>query len=180
MFLLTINNNSKNKDITHLTTKMVVLNNPIENTLQNVANLSSCVKLDMFYIISIVMCDKLQYEIKEVISPCNVKYIEVGLKFFVENYLENPGNHNFWQFNKNTLYILRDGNYSDVKELFTTVQNMKANIVRGSSQKSHMVSPIDFRLSCYLMILFDMDYKRFSSENSFNILTKDRYLPSYK
>jgi hypothetical protein len=67
-----------------------------------------------------------------------------------------------------------------VKELFTRVQDMKAEIVRGSSQKSHMVSPIDFRLSCYLMILFNMDYKRFNYENSFNILTKDRYLPSYR
>lgn len=52
------------------------------------------------------------------------------------------------------------------------------NVVRGSSQKSHMVSPIDFRLSCYLMILCNMNYKKFYSENSFNIITKDRYLPS--
>lgn len=180
MFLLTINYNSKNKDITHLTTKMVILNNSVENSLSNVANLSCYMGLDSLYVISIVMSEEFQYEIKEVESSCNVKYIEVGIRYFVEHYLENQNSDHFWKFNKNTLYILRDGNYSDVKALFTRIQDIKVNIVRGSSQKSHMVSPIDFRLSCYLMILFNMDYKRMNSENSFNLITKNRYLPSFK
>lgn len=179
MFLLTINNNSKDKHLTHLVAKMVVLNNTIENNLLNIAKYSSNMNLDTFYIFSIVISDSFEYKVTEVDYPCKVKYIEVGLRFFVENFLESD-NVDFWHYNKNTLYILRDSNYSDVKELFTQIQDIKVKVVRGSSQKAHLVSPIDFRLSCYLLILFEMDYKKFNSENAFNIIQKDRYLPSSK
>jgi hypothetical protein len=94
----------------------------------------------------------------------------------MNNFLED--NTNFWTHNKNTLYIIKNGNYSDIKGLFTTIQGAKVKLVRGSSQKAHMVSPIDFRLSCYLLILCKMNYKRFTLDNSFNELSKDRYLPT--
>lgn len=177
IFLLSINNNSKNKDITHLITKMVVLNNSVENNLMNMAKLANDMNLDTFYIFSIIICDTFKYKVREVEYPCKVKYIEVGLRFFIENFLEKD-NVNFWHYNKNTLYVLRNSNYSDIRELFTVIQNIKTKVVRGSSQKAHMISPIDFRLSCYLLILFDMNYKKFNSENAFNIIHKDKYLPS--
>lgn len=158
---------------------MVVLNNTIESNLFNIAKFSSDMNLDTFYIFSIVVDDSFELKITEVDHPCKVKYIEVGVSFFVENFLKSE-NVNFWQYNKNTLYILRNGNYSDVKELFTQIQDTKVKVVRGSSQKAHLVSPIDFRLSSYLLILFGMDYKKFNSENAFNIVQKDRYLPSSK
>jgi hypothetical protein len=104
----------------------------------------------------------------------------MGLMYFVNNYLENVDPTHFWKLNKNTLFILRNGNYSDVKGLFQKVKHANINVVRGSSQKSHMMSPIEFRLSCYLMALCNMNYKKFCAENSFDILTKDRYLPSGK
>nr|QJQ35219.1 hypothetical protein [Fusarium ramigenum]QTK22401.1 hypothetical protein [Fusarium oxysporum f. sp. albedinis]SNU76834.1 TPA: hypothetical protein [Fusarium oxysporum f. sp. lycopersici]SNU77058.1 TPA: hypothetical protein [Fusarium oxysporum f. sp. cucumerinum]SNU77665.1 TPA: hypothetical protein [Fusarium oxysporum f. sp. niveum]SNU77835.1 TPA: hypothetical protein [Fusarium oxysporum]SNU78072.1 TPA: hypothetical protein [Fusarium oxysporum PHW808] len=179
MFLLTINNNSKNKDLTHLVAKMAVLNNPVENNLLNIAKYSSDMNLDTFYIFSIVIDDSFECKITEVDYPCKVKYIEVGISFFIENFLGSE-NINFWHYNKNTLYILRNGNYSDVKELFVQIQDIKVQVVRGSSQKAHLISPIDFRLSSYLLILFGMNYKKFNSENAFNIIQKDRYLPSSK
>lgn len=85
-------------------------------------------------------------------------------------------NHDFWKHNKNTLYILRDGNYSYLKDIFTVINGKETNIVRGSS----VVSPIDFRLSLYMMILCNMDYKKFCNQNAFNQVNKFRFLPSFK
>lgn len=60
--------------------------------------------------------------------------------------------------------------------MITKIQDRAVRVVRGTSQKSHIISPIELRLSCYLMILFNMDYSKLHAQNSFNILTKDRYL----
>lgn len=62
--------------------------------------------------------------------------------------------------------------------MFKRINNTKVQLVRGSSQKSHMVSPLDFRLSLYLTILCNMDFKYFRTNNSFNKIDKKRYLPS--
>lgn len=158
---------------------MVVVNNHIENNLFNIAKSSSDMNLDTFYIFSIVVDDSFECKVTEVEHPCKVKYIEVSVSFFIENFLGSD-NLNFWHYNKNTLYVLKNGNYSDVKELFVQIQDIKVQVVRGSSQKAHLISPIDFRLSSYLLILFGMNYKKFNSENAFNIIQKDRYLPSSK
>lgn len=156
---------------------MAIINNSVENTLSNIAAASKFMNLDTLYICSIVIDDTFECEVLELEEPCKVIYMEIGIKFFMERMLDNP-EHDFWVYNKDTLYILRDGDYSDLKDLFTVVQAEKVNVVRGSSQKSHIVSPIDLRLSCYLMILYNMDYSKVASSNSFNILTKNRYLPS--
>jgi hypothetical protein len=42
--------------------------------------------------------------------------------------------------------------------------------------KAHALSPLDLRLSSYLMAMFNFDYKLISSLNSFNLMSKDRYL----
>jgi len=173
-----MNNNSKNRDITHLATKMTMLNNTIENDLGYISTISAAMELDRLYIIEITIDNSFECEVYELEQQSKVKYIKMGLRFFLENYLENPNNADFWIHNKNTLYIFKEGNYSDIKGLFTIIQDTQVKLVRGSSQKSHMVSPIDFRLSSYLLILCKMNYKKFNSENSFNVLSKDKYLPT--
>jgi hypothetical protein len=80
------------------------------------------------------------------------------------------------EFNKYTIYIARGGNWIDIKNLFTTIKNKNVNVGRGGSQKSHALSPIDFRLSTYLMAMFNFDYNLISSLNLFNMMSKDRYL----
>ena len=60
------------------------------------------------------------------------------------------------------------------------VNDFDVNIGRGSSQKAHVVSPLDFRVSCYLMALFKFDYKYISYLNTFNVISKDRYLPFFE
>jgi hypothetical protein len=47
---------------------------------------------------------------------------------------------------------------------------------RGGSQKAHALSHLDFRLSSYLMAMFNFDYNLIYSLNSFNFMGKDRYL----
>lgn len=159
---------------------MAILNNSLDCDLWKITNLSNLMNMDSLYIFSISLDDNSDCRILEVEESSKVKYVEIGLKYFMENFLDNPHNGDFWKYNKNALYILRNGDYSDVKEVFTIIQNTKVRIVRGSSQKSHMISPIDFRLSSYMLLLCNMDFKRFNIENSFNIISKDRYLPSYK
>lgn len=156
---------------------MVVLNNKVENDLYNISKLLNFIDLDVFHILSIVDNEQLEYEITKVTTPSTVLHIEVGLRFFLENFLENP-NHDFWKYNKSTVYIMKNGDFSCIKQLFTQIQNTKVQIIRGGSQKSHLISPIDFRLSCYMIILFNMNYNKFSAENAFNFLSKDRYLPN--
>lgn len=39
-----------------------------------------------------------------------------------------------------------------------------------------MLSPLDFRLSCYLMAMFNFNHELISYLNTFNDITKDRYL----
>lgn len=49
----------------------------------------------------------------------------------------------------------------------------------GGGQKAHILSPLDFRLSSYLLAMFNFNYLLFNKLNMFNDLSKDRYL-SYK
>jgi hypothetical protein len=64
----------------------------------------------------------------------------------------------------------------DIKNLFAKINNKDVNVGRGGSQKANALSPLDFRLSYYLMAMFNFDYKLISSLNSFNLMSKDRYL----
>ena len=133
-------------------------------------------KIDKLNIIAIYPLDTLEkinyINIKE---PSNIKYLEVGADDFT-SYLNNPS-YDFLNYNKNTLYIIKEGNYIDIKNIFSKINGYKTNIIRGGSQKSHIMSPLDLRLYCYLMAIFKFDYKYISNLNAFNEITKDRYLP---
>jgi hypothetical protein len=83
---------------------------------------------------------------------------------------------NFMQYNKNTLYILRNGDFLDIKNIFASIGGYQCNVGRGGSQKAHILSPLDLRLSSYMMAMFIGNYKELSSLNTFNGLSKDRYL----
>nr|YP_009262053.1 hypothetical protein [Chrysoporthe austroafricana]AMX22128.1 hypothetical protein [Chrysoporthe austroafricana] len=82
----------------------------------------------------------------------------------------------FLKYNKNSLFILRSSNYIHVKKLFTGIEGFQTNVGRGGSQKSHILSPLDFRLSAYLMAMFNFNYTYINNLNAFNYLGKERYL----
>lgn len=173
--MLTINNNSRDERLTHLTTKIVVLNHHIENTLSNIAIVSNNINIDILYIMSIVIDDKCSCEIIEYTGPSKIIYIEMSIEYFMEKMLDDQA-YDFWRHNKNTLYLLRNGNFSDLTLLFTSIDEKKVRIVKGNSQKSHLISPMDLRLSSYMLILYNMDYKKLYKLNAFNNVSKDKYL----
>lgn len=81
----------------------------------------------------------------------------------------------FYGWNPNSLYILRDGTYKDMKYILSLVG---IDLRRGASQKSQVLSPLDFRLSSYLMAMYNVNYKVISSSNVLNKLLKKNYLPN--
>lgn len=179
LFIFTVNNNKNcDKNKTHLATKMVILNENIDNDLIEISNLIQAMNMDTLFIFDIILSNTLKCEIVELESSPNIKYIKIGSSDFIDTILNNDS-YDFWKYNKNTLYIFRNGCYADIKDMFDYSYTNKVNIVRGSSQKAHLISPIDFRLSCYLLILCKMNYKKFNSINSFNYLSKDKYLPNH-
>lgn len=47
---------------------------------------------------------------------------------------------------------------------------------KGGSQKAHVLSPLDIRLSAYLMAMYNFNFNSISDLIEFNDLSKDRYL----
>jgi hypothetical protein len=185
LFTLTLNNSLyKNKEnITNLIGKMVIIKDNTKINLSDLSLMLDCMKIDKLCIFSVNPYGTLDnvnsIRVKE---PSMVLYTELGEEKFVEA-LNSPG-ADFKEYNKFSLYIMRNASYIDVKRLLTKINNCDVNIGRGGSQKAHIVSPLDLRLSCYLMAMFNFDYKLISYLNTFNDLDKDRYLPyidkSYK
>jgi hypothetical protein len=114
------------------------------------------------------------FNIVKIDKGSKIKYVEVNLNTFIE--FINFETNNFLDYNKKSLYIIRGGSYIDIKNLFTTINNTQVNLGRGGGQKSHILSPLDFRLSCYLMAMFNFDSNLINNLNTFNYITKDRYL----
>ena len=176
LLTLTINKVPYKKGVIDLIAKIFIVREIQVVDLNNLADVLGGMKIDVLNIISISK----YHEDREPIAisfkgSCHIKYIELGFEKF-KNEIKVP-NFKFLKFNKNTLYIIRDSNYLDVKNLFTEVSGVKVNVGRGGSQKSHILSGLDFRLACYLMAMFDFNFKLISYLNTFNDLSKDRYLP---
>lgn len=119
--------------------------------------------------------DKLEAIVIE--KPRKINYVEIGFNRFLKDILNNS-NTNFLDYNQHSLYILKNGNHKDIKRLLVEIEGHCVNVVRGSSQKSHFLSPLDLRLSSYMMALSNFDYQYLSKLNMFHDITKDRYLPS--
>jgi len=110
-------------------------------------------------------------------EPNELILLELSVGEFIE-FLNNP-DENFRDYNKNSLYILRDSSYKDVKLLFQKINNCSTDLGRGNTQKSHILSPLDFRLSSYLIAMFNFKYEDIYKLNTFSILHKNRYLPIF-
>lgn len=176
LFVLTYFKADSNKDINNLIAKLVVVR---EFQTVNMLELSKHLAFMEIEIMNIISIDKFNIvKTPSMISSCDttcvVRYIEIGYDFFIEN-INNPDSQ-FSEYYKDTLYILRDGNYLGVKKLFGRINGIEVNFGKGTTQKSHVLSPIDFRLSFYLMAMLNFNYKYFSYLNTFNDIPKDRYL----
>jgi len=175
MFVFTFNKSRYKDDLITLTSKMVIINESILINLDDLSQILGSMGIETLNIFSIY--GNVDTETTTVFSnnkDSNVKYIVINYDNFVE--LLNHENCNFMEFNKDCLFIARGGNWLDIKNLFARIQNRNVNVGRGGSQKAHALSPLDFRLSSYLMAMFKFDYKFISYLNSFNVMSKDRYL----
>lgn len=65
---------------------MVIINNTIENDLIYMSNMLNIMNLDVLYIFYIVADDSIEYEIFEYEHYSKIKYIEIGLRFFMKNF----------------------------------------------------------------------------------------------
>lgn len=61
------------------------------------------------------------------VKDSNVLYIDLNIEQFIHIINDNQ---KFKDYNKDSLYILRGGNFLDIKNLFTTIENCKVNIGR--------------------------------------------------
>ena len=104
----------------------------------------------------------------------NINYVEINIKDFLSG-LEKS-DLNFLEYNKYSLFIFRDCNFYHVKSFINKINGFDVNISKGGGQKAHLLSPLEIRLSCYLMAMFNFNYQDISSLNIFNILSKDKYM----
>ena len=167
--------NSKDYTI-NLVSKMVILEELNYINLGELSTTLKAIKIDKLKIFSI---DKnLDFNINSTTSNkgSEVSYIELNREQFVK-YINNV-HSNFLDYNRHCLYIIRDGSFSDIKNLFKLINTCPVDMGRGGfrSQKAHMLSPLDLRLTTYLMAMFNFNYKLISSLNTFNYISKDRYL----
>jgi hypothetical protein len=172
LFTFTIDNSKYKKNKDSLISKMVVIK---ELNYVNLLRLSQVLGYMGMKETAIFSIDD-NIENMKVIRKENgslITYTELRQKEFVT--LLNS-NVNFLDYNKHSLYILRNGGFLGIKNLFTKVNGCEMIIGRGGSQKAHILSPLDIRLSSYLLAMFNFDYTKLSSLNAFNDLDKDRYL----
>lgn len=174
IFVLTYNNSNYKEGINNLISKIIVINQLKYVKLDEFSKVLGAFGIGKLNIVSIDNEYKSNV-INTITSYDNSKFIytAVNLNWFME-FINTDDN--FLEYNKNTLYILRNGNVLDIKNIFAFINGNKFNIGRGGSQKSHILSPLDLRLSSYMMAMFNGDYKMLSSLNTFNNLSKDRYL----
>ncbi len=167
LFTLTLNNLVKDK-VNNIIGKIIIIRENQEVNLFEVAKLLDLMNINKLNIIAIYPLDTLEkINFVKINEPSVIKYLEVNADDFI-SYLNNPS-YNFLDYNKYTLYIIKEGSYLDIKNIFIKINDFDVNIGRGSSQKAHVVSPLDFRVSCYLMALFKFDYKYISYLNTFNV-----------
>lgn len=135
--------------------------------------------IEQLDIISINLSSKVEediFNIRE--SSPRVTFTEIGVIPFIELIANNTIDF-FWNWNKTTLYILRDGTYRDMKYILSQAGEHGMNLGRGGSQLSHVVSPLELRLNSYLMAMTHFKYPYLAEQNLFNDLPKNKYLPFY-
>lgn len=129
IFTLTIKNVIYKENMNEVISKIVVIKNLQWVNLQTLSKILAVMRIDRLNIFSI---DKnLELNTVKIISvnkDCEVNYTEVRPDIFVR--LFNHEGNNFLDYNINSLYILRDGSYKEIKNLFSTINNSYVNLGR--------------------------------------------------
>jgi hypothetical protein len=142
--------------------------------LDEVSETLAILKVDKLHIVSIVDTVCTEFISTRANKGSPVIYAEVDIKTFID-YLNN-GDNAFIKANPDTLYIIRGGHFLDLKNLLSAIRGYRVTVGRGGSQKSHMLSPLDLRLTFYLMAMFNFNHDVIKDLNGFNHVDKSRYL----
>jgi hypothetical protein len=173
LFTLTFNPSIYRDNVSNLISKIVVVKefNYINlNKLSNILAAMGIKELNIFSINDGI--EKMNVFRRD--NGSLITYAELKREDLVT--LLNNEKADFSDYNKYSLYILRDGGFLDIKNLFSLINGYEVNVGRGGGQKAHILSPLDLRLSSYLMAMFNFNYGLISNLNSFNNLDKNRYL----
>jgi hypothetical protein len=175
LFVLTLSNKTFKENIENMICKMIFIREIKPINMLELTRILSYMNIEMLNIISIHPFTNInKIKLISLTKPTKVNYIEISLDDFL-THIKNP-NFDFLDCNINALYILRGGSFIDVKNLFTNINGHNVQVVGGkSSQKSHILSHIDFRLASYLMAMYSFDFKYISYLNTFNDIPKHRY-----
>lgn len=176
LFVLNRNNSVFKENEANIISKMLVVSEEKVIYLSNLSEILGGFGLKTLNIFSI-FSEEIEKSVLITDKGCYTRYMNIDQNEFVD--LINCPNQNFLNYNKHSLYIIRGGNYLDIKNLFSLINRQQVNLGRGGSQKSHIISPLDLRLSTYLLAMFNFDFNLINNLNTFNGISKDRYL-SYK
>lgn len=158
--------------------KMAVLDYLPEINLLHLSKHLEYMHIKELDIISINLSTKIDQETFLISDSPKVRYFEVGILSFIEDVGTVPIDL-FFNKSISNLYILRDGTYKDMKYILRQVGKHGMNLGRGRSQRAHVISPLDLRLSAYLMAMSSIMYPEIVTQNMFFCLPKDMYLPYY-
>lgn len=170
---MTLNPSVYKENVGNLIGKMVVINELSYINLDELSKILAAMHLKELNIISIDDNLEKMTSIKRD-NGSLITYTEMTRENLVT--LLNNEKIDFRDYNRFSLYILRDGCFLDIKNLFAKINGYEMNLGRGGSQKAHILSPLDFRLSAYVMAMFNFNYGLISNLNAFNGLEKARYL----
>jgi hypothetical protein len=174
LFVLTRNNSNYKDSINNMVSKMFITKDLTSINLDMVSEALSYMRIEKLNIMVINhKCETNTVTVTTSDEHSFVNHVELSPECLINLILIDP---NFLETNKNYLYLIKGGNFLDIKALFSQIQGCKVNICKGNSQKSHNISPLDFRLSSYLMALFSFNYKQISSLNAFSDIGKEKYL----
>jgi hypothetical protein len=179
--VLTINNsNHTGSDVVNLITKSFFFKEDFKFLISDLAYFLKkfgIKKLNLFHIKNDKEGEKTKPFIRKFrLENCGRTFYALSIKDYIEILAKCTGAE-FTLYNTYFLYILENGNYTDLKRMLTNIGGIKVDIVRGSSQKAHILSPLEIRLSFYISAMLECHYTKIYSINSFNTLDKNRYLP---
>lgn len=143
---------------------------PYETLIKNIKILG-LKKLMIFHILDLEQ-DSINQQHKGFVSEfLEIDYISTDT--FV--HLIMSVDFNFSVINKHCLYICHQMSWSGVIRKFK--RDIDVTISGGSNVKRHLLSPLDVRLSSYLIAIFNLNCLEVINHNNFNALDKNIYLP---
>src|SRR3984893_16036967 len=147
----------KKEGLNNLTSKMITIKELKYINMSELSKALAAMGIEILLIFSIYndyesnSCDAVSCN-----NGSKITYYDISADNFI-NFIKSQAD--FLEFNQHSLYIIRNGNFLDIKNVFASVSGYNVNIGRGGSQKAHILSPLDLRLSSYIMALFKNKYK---------------------